>query len=68
MEESVQSHRSRRMIFPTPRSRDQVMVHRTRFATRKQAGSSIFEYIEVFFDRQRTYSKLGHQRPWQCRL
>jgi len=44
------------------------MVHRTRFATRKQAGSSIFEYIEVFFDRQRTYSKLGHQRPWQCRL
>jgi len=44
------------------------LVHRTRFATRKQARSSIFEYIEVFYNRQRLHSTLGHKSPQQYRL
>jgi putative transposase len=33
------------------------------FATREEARASIFEYIEVFFDRVRRHSSLGYQSP-----
>jgi putative transposase len=33
------------------------------FATRKQAGLAIFEYIEVFYNRKRLHSALGFQSP-----
>jgi len=39
------------------------LVHRTRFATRAQALASIFEYIEVFYNRIRLHSTLGYQSP-----
>lgn len=35
----------------------------TRYATREEAKSSIFEYIEVFYNNQRRHSTLGYLSP-----
>jgi transposase InsO family protein len=35
------------------------------FATRTQARTAIFEYIEVFYNRQRLHSALGYLSPEQ---
>jgi transposase InsO family protein len=39
------------------------LVHRHRFATRSEAHRAIFEYIEVFYNRERLHSSLGYQSP-----
>jgi len=39
------------------------MVHRERFDTRDEARRKIFEYIEVFYNRQRLHSSLGYRTP-----
>lgn len=39
------------------------LVHQRRYATREQARASIFEYIEVFYNRQRLHSSLGYVSP-----
>jgi transposase InsO family protein len=39
------------------------LVHHERYATRQQARASIFEYIEVFYNRKRLHSSLGYQSP-----
>ena len=39
------------------------LVHREKYATREQARASIFEYIEVFYNRQRLHSSLGYVSP-----
>lgn len=39
------------------------LVHREDYRTREQAKASIFEYIEVFYNRQRRHSSLGYQSP-----
>jgi putative transposase len=39
------------------------MVYHCQFATRKEAMGRIFEYIEVFYNRQRRHSSLGYQSP-----
>lgn len=39
------------------------LVHRTSFASRREAAAAIFEYIEVFYNRIRLHSKLGYQTP-----
>jgi len=39
------------------------LVHRASFATRAQARTAVFEYIEVFYNRQRLHSALGYQSP-----
>ena len=38
-------------------------VYREHYATREQARRSIFEYIEVFYHRQRRHSALGYLSP-----
>lgn len=35
------------------------------FRTREQARQSVFEYIEVFYNRQRRHSAIGYQSPVQ---
>lgn len=42
------------------------LVHRQRFKTRAQAKAAIFEYIEVFYNRQRRHSGVGYQTPQQA--
>lgn len=39
------------------------LVYRQQFATRPQARAALFEYIEVFYNRQRLHSALGYQTP-----
>ena len=38
-------------------------VHGERFATRTEAKSQVFEYIEVYYNRKRLHSKLGYVSP-----
>ncbi len=39
------------------------LVHRTRYTTRAAAQQAIFEYIEVFYNRQRRHSTLDYRSP-----
>ena len=39
------------------------LIYRQTFATRPQARAAIFEYIEVFYNRQRRHSALGYATP-----
>lgn len=40
-------------------------IHDVKFKTRKQAKAAIFEWIEVFYNRQRLHSKLDYMTPDQ---
>lgn len=40
-------------------------VHHEKYQTRDEAKRSIFDYIEVFYNRQRKHSYLGYQSPEQ---
>ena len=42
---------------------EQELVNRCRFATRQQARQAVFEYIEVWYNRQRRHSSLGYVSP-----
>ena len=39
------------------------LVYHRRYATRNEATQDIFEYIEVFYNRQRRHSTLGYHSP-----
>ncbi|MBX3396108.1 MAG: IS3 family transposase [Phycisphaerae bacterium] len=39
------------------------MINRDRYATRDEARRIIFEWIEVFYNRQRLHSSLGYRSP-----
>jgi putative transposase len=39
------------------------LVHQQKFTTHEQARGSIFEYIEVFYNRKRLHSSLGYVSP-----
>jgi transposase InsO family protein len=39
------------------------LVHREHYRTRQQARQSVFEYIEVFYNRKRLHSSLGYVSP-----
>lgn len=39
------------------------LVHRRCFATRAEARTAIFDYIEAFYNRTRRHSSLGYQSP-----
>lgn len=38
-------------------------VYRQRYHTRQEAKQSIFEFIEIFYNRQRLHSTLGYETP-----
>ena len=44
------------------------LVHRTWFATRREAKAALFEYIEIFYNRQRRHSSIGYRTPEQARM
>jgi transposase InsO family protein len=39
------------------------LVHHEHYATHEEARMSIFQYIEVFYNRQRLHSSLGYRSP-----
>ena len=39
------------------------LIYRTKFKTRAEAIAAIFEFIEVWYNRQRIHSSLGYQTP-----
>lgn len=39
------------------------LIHDERFRTREEAKLSIFEYVEVFYNRMRRHSALGYKSP-----
>jgi putative transposase len=39
------------------------LVHRLRYATMAEAKASLFEYVEVFWNRERRHSTLGYVSP-----
>ena len=39
------------------------LVHHRQFATREEAQTAIFEFIEVFYNRQRLHQTLGYRSP-----
>ena len=42
-------------------------VHLTRFRTREEAKAAVFDYIEIFYNRQRLHSALGYRTPVEAR-
>src|SRR3954471_24670627 len=42
-------------------------VHEARFRTRAEGRAGVFEYIEVFYNRQRLHSALGYRTPAEAR-
>jgi len=41
------------------------LIYFEKYQTRKQAQSSIFEYIEIFYNRKRKHSSLGNKTPYE---
>ena len=41
------------------------LVYHEHYATREQARRSVFEYVEVFYNRRRLHSSLGYRTPEQ---
>jgi len=39
------------------------LIHRRNYPTRQEARSEVFDYIEVFYNRQRRHSALGYLTP-----
>jgi putative transposase len=39
------------------------LVYLRRFATRQEARAAIFDFIEVFYNRERRHSSLGYVSP-----
>jgi transposase InsO family protein len=42
-------------------------VHHVRFRTREEAKAAVFEYVEIFYNRQRLHSALGYRTPAEAR-
>ncbi len=40
------------------------LVHRESYQTREQAKASLFQYIEMFYNRVRRHSALGYLSPY----
>ena len=42
-------------------------VHPVRFRTREEAKAAVFEYVEIFYNRQRLHSAIGYRPPAEAR-
>ena len=42
------------------------LLNRKKWKTRIELANAIFEYIEVFYNRQRPHSSLGYRTPAQA--
>ncbi len=42
-------------------------VHQAHYCTRDEARAALFDYLEVFYNRQRLHSGLGYRTPAEAR-
>ncbi len=42
-------------------------VHQARYRTRAEAKAAVFDYLEIFYNRQRLHSGLGYRTPAETR-
>jgi putative transposase len=42
-------------------------VHKVSFRTREEAKAAVFDYLEIFYNRQRLHSQIGYRTPAQAR-
>jgi len=42
-------------------------VHQARFHTREAAKAAVFDYVEIFYNRQRLHSAIGYRTPVEAR-
>ena len=42
-------------------------LHQVRFRTREEARVAVFDYVKVFYNRQRLHSGIGYRTPAQAR-
>jgi transposase InsO family protein len=42
-------------------------IHHARFRTREEAKAAVFDYVEIFYNRQRLHSALGYRTPAEAR-
>ncbi len=42
-------------------------VHQVRYRTRAKAKAAVFDYLEIFYNRQRLHSGLGYRTPAEAR-
>jgi putative transposase len=42
-------------------------VQQASFRTREEAKAAVFEYVEIFYNRQRLHSRIGYRTPAQAR-
>ena len=42
-------------------------IHQCRFRTREEAKAAVFDYIEIFYNRQRLHSAVGYRTPAEAR-
>jgi transposase InsO family protein len=43
-------------------------IHQARFRTHEEAKAAVFDYIEIFYNRQRLHSSVGYRTPAEVRL
>jgi putative transposase len=43
-------------------------IYHARFRTREEAKAAVFDYVEIFYNRQRLHSALGYRTPVETRL
>jgi transposase InsO family protein len=42
-------------------------IHHVRFRTREEAKAAVFDYVEIFYNRQRLHSAIGYRTPVEAR-
>jgi Integrase core domain len=58
-----QLHALRRRVYGSPRIWADLVVRRRSWPTKTELRTEVFDYIEVFYNRQRRHSTLGQQSP-----
>ena len=43
-------------------------IHQAHFRTRAEAKAAVFDYVEVFYNRQRLNSGVGYRTPTEARV
>ena len=54
--------------LPCPAETTNLTVpHQARYRTRDEARAALFDYLEIFYNRQRLHSGLGYRTPAEAR-